>query len=132
MSSQSNNLKQLTAQWYKKLKDSGFEDIEQDEAHLKRWSRSFMVEQRTAYASGSKANVKEEYYRLAGQFNHEHKFECEVDRIIWEYHADGIAYRKIVIRLKNDHGIRKASTQVQNTVERLRKEMKSLYGVTNE
>ena len=86
--------KDLNAKWYAKLKKDGFEDAESDEDHLIDWSRT-LFSKRPEYDQS-----KEEYYRLAGQFLHDHTFQTETERKIWELHQDGVSIRKIVKLLK--------------------------------
>lgn len=85
------NFEQLKAKWYKKLKSSGFEDIEQDDGNLRSWSSSFY---RARRAPETLAAI-EDYYRLAGHFLHEHEFASETERLIWEYHANGLSGKDI-------------------------------------
>lgn len=104
--------------WYKKLKDSGFDDVEQDEERLKNHSTNFFRNNfnETAYT----ANLN--YYRLAGQFLHDHKFQSKKERLIWELHSEGHGRAKIVEYLKQRR-FKTYAYQVQHTIERLTKEM---------
>jgi hypothetical protein len=116
------SLQELKAIWYKKLKESGFEDIEVSEDYLKRYS-----EQKFAQGQNNGKQVvdlilnfesKQEYYRLAGQFLWEHKFETPLAKLIWGLHAEGITYRKIPSLLKA-RGITKSEGQVQRLLYKL-------------
>lgn len=75
--------------WYKKLEKSGFKDIEQDEDNLKVWTIKLSTSQ---YKNGPE---KQTYYYMASQFLNTHEFKNHIDRIIWEYHCEGISYRNI-------------------------------------
>lgn len=93
--------KKLQAQWYKRLAKEGFEDIEQDEDNLKRWDSMYFISRHTNFkgrgAGGAKDakfsaiqfESRQEYYQLAGAFLHEHEFETDKERLIWELHASG-------------------------------------------
>lgn len=104
--------------WYKKLKATGFEDIEPGKKYLKFSAEGYMSRSsnkgREAYFAS-----KEEYFRLAGHFLYDHQFENETDRFIWERHAEGESLREIVVSLKSK-GVKKALTQVKETIHRLR------------
>lgn len=84
-----NKLKNL---WYKKLKKSGFEDIEQDEDILKSWSLFFPTHQKTSLSFESSAR----YYQLAGQFLHSHKFQSSLERFVWKCHSEGMSRSETV------------------------------------
>lgn len=92
---QTKEFKKLSKAWEKKLKRSGFEDIEQPadfksgapDGNLKQWSASF-------FSAPSRFNpqtyqAKEEYYRMAGQFLHQYEFTNKIERLIWQEHSEG-------------------------------------------
>lgn len=116
-----NNPKQfdkLKAKWYKKLEKSGFVDIEQDEDHLKQWySTRFKVVYDPVLFK-----AKEDYYRLARQFLHEHPFKSKYERLVWEYHSEGVGRREINNILKSKR-FKTYTMKVQKTIEDLTKEM---------
>jgi len=95
MASPKDNFKALQKKWYSKLKKEGFEDIEQDEENLKVWSQVFFGKH-----SIEQIQAKQAYYQMATNFLEEYPFETERDRIIWEYHANGISAREIVVLFK--------------------------------
>lgn len=85
----SKEFKKLQEIWYKKLKASGFEDIETDDDQLRVWHstefmKNFNVDTFTA---------KESYYRLAGQFLHGHTFKNRVEKMIWDWHSQAVGVR---------------------------------------
>ena len=118
----SKEFKVLEDLWYAKLKSDGFEDIEYRSGHVK-WDASAKFSEAGAEAMAPYYKSKEEYYRLAGHFLHDHVFEDKLDKDIWTMHAEGMSLREISKALK-DRGIQKATTQVKLTVHRLRKIMK--------
>ncbi len=118
-SKQFNNLKSL---WYKKLADSGFTDIENSEGLLNTWAS-----EPRSYNTVLSSESKQEYYRLAGHFLHDYKFANTTDKIIWQYHSDGISHRDIVILLKN-HQVITERNKVLSSIQRLRTAMTKLYG----
>lgn len=108
--------------WYKKLKRSGFEDIEMNETQLKRYSTDFntITVVRTYEA-------KTEYYSMARRFLNSHQFETPRERIIWEYHSNAISCRNIA-KILNKISRKKTNKDLVNIViKRLTKEMKRLY-----
>lgn len=115
----------LKKKWYSKLKESGFEDIEQDEDRLKVWSSDFRLDKSTKLAES-----KEAYYYMAGNFLNDYKFENQVDKIIWEKHAEAMSVRDIAVLLK-ETGVKKISYfTVWQVVNRLEVIMKKMY-ITN-
>lgn len=83
-------LSELREVWYKKLERSGFDDIEATEYRLKRSVHDFTlpVVNRDWYA-------KNEYYSMAGLFLNSYKFKSNIEKVIFEYHANGISVRDI-------------------------------------
>ena len=111
--------------WYAKLKEAGFDDIEQDEYKLKMWSNRVYIEN----PNPVQREAKETYYILASRFLHDYKFKNQKDKIIWEYHANGISMRNIV-KILEDVKIKTNRNAVCVIVNRLATEMKKMYGVT--
>lgn len=107
--------------WYQKLKESGFDDIESDEYNLKTWSSQIAAQDSTY------RHAKETYYYLATQFLNDYKFKNSYERIVWEYHSNGISIRNIV-KLLNE--VRKEKTYrraIHELLQRLRNAMKRKY-----
>lgn len=118
----SDDYDKLRAIWYQKLKDEGYNDIESDEDHLKTWSTKFASKK-----SQADWQAKATYYSMASNFLNDYPFENDLERIIWEYHANAISVRDIAITL-NKAGITKTNrTTVWQTIKRLEAKMKSLY-----
>jgi hypothetical protein len=116
---------ELKTYWYKKLAKSGFEDIENDKQQLKQSSSKFSeaVVVRTWSA-------KSEYYSMAGQFLHSYKFKTPLERIVWEYHANGISIRDIADTLNKVKRQKLKKDKIFAILKRLIKEMKSIYLVS--
>lgn len=109
--------------WYKKLEKSGFQDIEQDEFNLKQYS--FRITQAAVRRSW---HASSEYYYMADQFLHNFKFKNNLERIIWEYHANGISMRDIAKLLKKVKFHKKIHyLDIYYTIKRLTHEMKKMY-----
>lgn len=108
----------LQAEWDKKLAESGFEDAEQRDGNLKLWSSMLFK----VHHNPTLYQAKEEYYRLAGQFLHDHKFVDDTERAIWELHAEGTSMRDIVMTLK-PKGHKVYKWKVQQIIRRLSEEM---------
>lgn len=118
------DLNQLKTVWYRKLKQSGFKDIERDEDTLKSWSSIFQYQK-----PGNNAQSKEEYYRYATHFLEEHNFETELQRIIWEYHSNGLSMRNIAKTLNKTKVTKTNYTSVWQVVKELKATMYKLYNI---
>lgn len=109
--------------WYDKLKQSGFDDIELSDTTLKLGSEQF---RRPRSMHGWQA--KAAYYQMASNFLNDHRFDNRLERIIWQYHSEGISVRDIAITLNKAKVHRKMSKDiVWAIVNRLTKIMKKLY-----
>lgn len=112
----------LNDQWYKKLKNEGFEDIEESETRLHKWSPPLTRFNAEIFES------KQVYYQLAGQFLHEHIFESNLHKKVWELHSEGIEGREIAKSVKQ---IKK--TKVYSIINILKAEMiKKYIGASSE
>ena len=134
-----NNLKKLQKKWYAKLKNSGFEDAEQNETQLKSWHSHKYLKHSTKfiYSDGNQKYIdvaksmkaKQDYFILAEHFLNSHKFADELEKFIWLNHSEGLGIREIVAQL-DKRKIKNAHERVFRTVKKLRKEM-LLYGTNN-
>lgn len=135
MKKQQKSYQELKDTWYKKLKKSGFEDIEQDNGLLKSWESHRVLKESAKGHSVStilqRVESKTTYFRLAGQFLYDHTFETDLDRIIWTKHAEGMSKRAISQTLKKMR-FKRSPTFIQTTIMRLREAMKLRYRVQNE
>jgi len=94
MAARDKDLKDLQSIWYKKLKDNGFNDIEDTSTEgrlLKSW-HSFR------YKEDEEKTV---YYEKAHDILNSHHFKKEEYRAIWEMHCEGLSEREISERLKS-------------------------------
>jgi hypothetical protein len=103
--------KDLQAKWYRKLERTGFKDLEDKLERLKEYSTTKWKEGHPAKArqqSKEKQNdhflaavaSKEEYYRAAGHWLYDHKFDKKVEFKVWELHAEGATARQIYTKLR--------------------------------
>lgn len=108
--------------WYDELKDKGFDDIEKNDYILKRPSSKFSNKEtaRDWYA-------KSEYSSMAGQFLNTYKFKSNLEKTIWEYHANGISSRDIADILREAKVRGKKRSVVQAIIKRLADCMKEIY-----
>lgn len=86
----------LQKEWDKKLKASGFEDIEPLNDNGSR-NTPFLKQHSIRFAERYNPGT-EEYYRLAGQYLHdpvEAETLTEFERWLWEAHAEGIPTREM-------------------------------------
>lgn len=119
MDRNSPEFKKLQKEWYAKAKESGFDDIEQEDGNLKVWSHQFFKVRHNQ----TLFEAKQEYYRLAGQFLHSHKFADDVEKKIWEYHAtDATSIRDIVKELANI-GVKTNKNKVNAILRNLSEQM---------
>jgi hypothetical protein len=121
--------KELKTLWYAKLKADGFEDIERSEDMLKVWSTTFTMAVPNS-STPIQLAAKEAYYRFATHFLNDYQFETLRDKIVWEYHSNGMSMRNIVETLKKVK-IKTNRDNICDTVNRLARIMKSMYGITS-
>ena len=91
--------KALKAKWDKILEREGLPDIEKG-PYLRVYSTnrfSHFEFDKTAHPDQNAA--KEAYYQLACSFLHEHKFESDKERRIWELHSQAVSVREIAKRM---------------------------------
>lgn len=123
--------KKLQTEWYNKLKAEGFKDLEPIEGRLVDGGLDAFCPGRTTGFSYEERKLynetKEQYYRLAGHFLHDFKFANDFDKYVWELHSNGLSYRSIVSVLK---GLGKKfiyRRKINETVNKLSKQMKVYY-----
>lgn len=113
--------KKLNAEWAKKLKASGFKDIESSNGRMdidKALNNVVTKYDQISYAA------KEDYYRLAGQFLHDNDFESEFDKIIWENHSSGVAIT-VIVKILSAKGHKAYKRKVHERLQKLVAEMKT-------
>ena len=120
---------QLKAEWYQKLKDSGFVDIESEEV-LKKTPYTFPImaelgvdRSYTTRGNNVRFEAKQSYYRLAEHFLNSHNFESEKHRLIWEHHSKGVGYIES-LRILREKGIRISRSSLHVTITKLANIMK--------
>lgn len=125
------DFKTLQAKWYVKLKKSGFEDQEDENGNLKFWSQKF--HQNYKRFQGGGWQTKAEYYRLAELFLTEYKFQDEADKVIWEYHANGMStydiadtFKKAKV-YKNGTRRRRSRRTITHIITKLAHKMYEMY-----
>lgn len=118
MNPNSKEFKALQDKWYKKLKQEGFEDIERAGGALK---TDPMQNIKTFYDQGS-FEAKQSYHSSVGYFLHHHKFTSEKERLIWEYHSNGVSIRDTVEFLRKK-GFKTYKRQVHEILQNLVKKM---------
>lgn len=88
------DLKSLRAKWYLKLKEAGFEDIEDTESpreFLKEWHSTWF---QTHYTPES-FKEKHRYFQMRTYFSKTHTFTSELEERVWCLHCEGLSYREI-------------------------------------
>ena len=106
--------KKLQTLWDKKLKQSGFNDIERG-GQLIQWDSHYFFARYTPEEFEAKHN----YYLWASRLTHSHPFQSETDRQIWKLHAEGLGVREIALRLKAK-GVKTHKDFVARTIVRIR------------
>lgn len=117
----------LRDEWYKKLKEDGFTDVESvDEKLIGRWSTSNFTRVRT------RVNMEQtlEYYNIAGHFLFDYKFEDEFDKQVWQYHTEGMTVREISEILTQTTPIGAKKSNIGKIIKRLSGVMKQMYITT--
>lgn len=118
------SLAELKDKWYKKLAKSGFEDIEDKDHNLKKFHKNFFSsvpkELRTAKAS---------YYQMAENFLGDYRFTDNIEKVIWDYHSNGISVREISMLLKKAkvRSFIPKKSAIWLIIKRLRSSMYSMY-----
>ena len=108
--------------WYKKLEESGFKDIEDDKGQLKRTSTSRNIPL-VAWTA------KLDYFQMATNFLEDYKFNSEIERLIWEYHSEGLSVREIsdILTKANVQSISVTRNPIWEIIKRLKKSMYAMY-----
>lgn len=122
MSSAKNSFNKLKAEWDVKLIESGFKDIEYKDGSIKSCKpRS------TRALDPSLRQATQEYYYMCYHFLNEHVFTSELEKVIWEYHTEGISVRNICKLLKTANVATMTRWSVWDTIRRLESIMKLKY-----
>lgn len=102
----------LQAKWYQKLKESGFEDIEDEKRHLKMW-HSFYY--RTMFQLDY-FEFKKTYYQKAEHFLNTYCFDPK-EKLVWKLHSEGMSMRDI----SKNTGLKKY--RIFSIIHKLKKKM---------
>lgn len=116
-------LEKLQKVWYKKLKDTGFKDMEDPNGPRNGGRGAPRVDNIT----DMQQEMIREYYSRARQFLQEHTFEDAVDRFVWEHFSEGTSVREISIKLEKELNVIKKKTAVWQIAKRLEELMKQQY-----
>lgn len=106
------DFKKLQREWYDKLQDEGFTDIESTEWKLKRYDSHYFSQLETG-----KIQTTQEYYSRCEKFLKRRRWKYKSDRVIWKYHSQGWTEQRIGDKL----GVHKST--VSKILKRLREEM---------
>lgn len=108
--------KQLQTEWYKKLRESGFEDIENNPAKQYRYKSV-----RTPWIGIKSENCQKRldyFHDIAQKINDpDTQYRDEADYLIMTWHCEGYTTKKIIESLK-EMGICKHRNTVRNRIHR--------------
>lgn len=108
--------------WYKRLKDEGFVDIEHSDGSI-----NSGVPRGISGQDPELRELTEEYYNMATQFLNDHEFESELDKVIWEYHTNGLSPRNIAKVLNDAKVIKIGFVKIWRIIKNLEAIMKRQY-----
>lgn len=126
------DFKKLKDEWYEKLKTTkskeypnGFQDIEKDEDTLKKYSFQSVFDN----TKNKDWQAKATYYQMATNFLEDYKFSTTIEKLIWEYHANGISLRDIskLLTKAKVTSIFVNKDAIFAIVQKLKKSMYSMY-----
>ncbi len=99
---------QLKKDWYKKLEESGFKDIEDDLGLLKDWD-SLRFKKSSSGVLPEQMEMIRDHYTRATHLLHEYHFPSLTHRIIWTGYSDGLTLDEIVKQLsKTKHPLKRS------------------------
>ena len=82
--------------WYQHLERTGFQDIEKnDELRTGSWSHEIRQDLQTYHTF----QARQSYYQWAQEKAQTARFSSTTDRLIWEYHSEGLSRRQIAPRV---------------------------------
>ena len=109
--------------WYAKLRESGFNDIEDKSNTSCRKNKIYgRPDSRTPF----QLEIIGHYYSMASSFVHDHNFDDELDKTIWIYHSEGLSVREISDVLIKA-GVKYKKSSVHNIIQKLEDLMKKKY-----
>lgn len=102
--------KKLQALWYQKLKDEGFNDIEQDNGALKRWDFS-------SFQDKDRIEEVANYYHAATHYGHTtENFITIVEKYVWLAHSEGLSYRDVCVAIEQIFFVPITKEEVQSII----------------
>lgn len=118
------DLKSLQDIWYKKLKDSGFKDIEHADGTSKH-----AKPQSNKWLDPDQRQVVLDYYCMAYHFLNSHAFDSELHKVMWEYYSEGLSMRAIATAINSVFPKRRriSKDKVHRIINKYDKIMKGLY-----
>lgn len=90
--------RQLRDKWYAKLKEKGFEDIENTKMNspeLKKFDRVVFKK-----VSASEYESRTKYYSNCSEILNTYKFKSKLEEKIWALHSEGLSLREIEKEIK--------------------------------
>lgn len=107
--------KAIQKEWYSKLKQSGFEDIESFDS--KGVPNDLMkTDVRIDYSKDPSINqARQDYYRFASQFVYDNVWESVFDKTVWDLHSEGKTEREILESFKP---AKIGKTSIHNSIKR--------------
>jgi hypothetical protein len=118
------NFNKTQKEWYKKLKESGFHDIEYKDGSVEQAVPNYLRRRKDV---AFQIESVQAYYRLAEHFLNEHKFKDNIEKAIWEYHANGLSIRETCAALKTARVKKCSRSKIGSIVQHLVKTMKARY-----
>lgn len=89
-----NKLKRLKIIWDRKLKRSGFKDLEDAKGNLKEF-----VSSRYKHKEFITYFAQERYYQLADQLLNDYDFSSSEDKMMWRLHCEGKTINTIATKI---------------------------------
>lgn len=115
------SLSKLKKEWYKKLKDSGFNDIEKASGSIGRTQLNLKNR------NFDQIQATQEYYSMARTFILEHKFNDERELYVWTRHSEGDSERTISSTMQSDGHEPLSRAEIGRKIRRLSNLMKLKY-----
>lgn len=116
-------LNQLKDLWYQKLKETGFKDIENENGVIE----DDGIPRSVNFQDEMQRQIVQDYYSMATCFLNAYKFESELEKVMWEYHTNGLPIRDIVKLINNTKVKTVSRTVVGEIIYKLTKVMKAMY-----
>lgn len=91
----------LRKEWYKKLKEEGFEDVEWQSSH---GTQSPYMKRSTGSIRRKHRFETEQYYQIVANFATHYPFDSNLESVIMQKHALGWSYRRISKHLRAEYG----------------------------